>query len=216
MIYTSNYKNFNSDLLKGVSISFDKGKDANFKKSYYLDLAPKKTFWRMWKNNIGIIPELENNKYYIEEYYKKVLSKLNPEKVYRDLDNSFLLCYEDKDKFCHRHIVSAWLELFLNVNIKEVKVECMHIEEQEKPEYIKEVLESVIKENTNMRGFNSLRALYLFLESEKFETEANLKEENSNKSFDHLRQAAAYLRSEADMAESEYNNKKVKKLIKDE
>ena len=39
---------------------------------------------------------------------------------------------------------------------------------------------------------------------------------NSNKSFDHLRQAAAYLRSEADMAESEYNNKKVKKLIKDE
>ena len=65
-----------------------------------------------------------------------------------------------------------------------------------------------------MRGFNSLRALYLFLEGEKFESDANIKEEKFEKSYAHLRQAAAYLRSEADMVESEYNEKKVKKLKK--
>ena len=216
MIYTSSYNNFKSDLYRGVSISFDKGKDAYFKKKCYLDLAPKKTFWRVWKNNRGIISEIENNTYYIEEYYKEVLSKLNPEKVYKDLNNSFLLCYEDNLEFCHRHIVSAWLELFLDVEINEVKVTNLYIKKVEKPDYIKEILERVIKENINMRGFNSLRALYLFLEGEKFEQDANLYEEKYNKNYDHYRQAAAYLRSEADMAESEYNNKLIKKLKKDE
>lgn len=216
MIYTSSYNNFKSDLYRGVSISFDKGKDAHFKKKCYLDLAPKKSFWRVWKNNRGIISEIENNTYYIEEYYKEVLSKLNPEKVYKDLNNSFLLCYEDNLEFCHRHIVSAWLELFLDEEIKEVKVTNLNIEVVEKPDYIKEILERVIKENINMRGFNSLRALYLFLEGEKFEQDANLYEKKYKKSYDHYRQAAAYLRSEADMAESEYNNKLIKKLKKDE
>ena len=216
MIYTSSYNNFKSDLYRGVSISFDKGKDAYFKKKCYLDLAPKKTFWRVWKNNRGLISEIENNTYYIEEYYKEVLSKLNPEKVYKDLNNSFLLCYEDNLEFCHRHIVSAWLELFLDEEIKEVKVTNLNIEVVEKPDYIKEILERVIKENINMRGFNSLRALYLFLEGEKFEQDANLYEKKYKKSYDHYRQAAAYLRSEADMAESEYNNKSIKKLKKDE
>ena len=134
MIYTSSYKDFKSDLYKGVSISFDKGKDANFKKGCYLDLAPKKTFWRVWKNNRGIVDEILNNTFYIEEYYKEILLKLDPEKVYRDLDNSFLLCYEENMEFCHRHIVSAWLELFLDIEIKEVKVDNLYIEELQRPE----------------------------------------------------------------------------------
>lgn len=217
MIYTSSYKEFKSDLYRGVSISFDKGKDANFKKNYYLDLAPKKTFWRIWKNNRGIIEDEVNNRFYIEEYYKQVLSKLDPMKVYNKLDTSFLLCYEDNDKFCHRHIVSAWFELFLDEEVKEVKVDGLYIQEVGKPEYIKEILEQVIKDNTNMRGFKSLRALYLFNKGEEFEMEANRCEELSGISYAHLRQAAAYLRSEADMAEEEYiNNHMIKRLKYDE
>ena len=214
MLYTCSYKNFKSDLYKGISISWDHGKDANFNKSYFDSLAPLKTFFRTWKDNRGIISEDENNLYYIREYYREILSKLDPEKIYKELDNSFLLCYEKSDEFCHRHIVAAWFELFLNISINEVDVNGLKIDIKERPEWIKKMLESVIKENTNMRGFNSLRALYLFNQGEKFEKEANEIESVNIDKCNRLRQAACYMRCEADMAEEEYNNKRVKKLDK--
>ena len=69
-----------------------------------------------------------------------------------------------------------------------------------------------------MRGFKSLRALYLFHKSEKLETLANKLEEKTGKSYDDYRQAACYLRCDADMAEDEYREKKrlIKKKIKEE
>ena len=215
MVYTCSYKDFNTELYKGVSISKDKGKDAGWKKECYLDLAPKKDFFRIWKNNRGKISDEKNNLYYINEFYNKILAKLDPFTIYNNLSNSFLLCYENNDEFCHRHIVAAWLELYLNIEIKEVAVDGLLIMPKEKPLWIKETLEKVIKENTNMRGFNNIRALYLLNQSEIFEREAEEKEKLYNKSYSALRQAACYMRCEADMAEEEYNNsKKVKRLIK--
>lgn len=41
--------------------------------------------------------------------YSEILSKLNPEKVYRDLDNKIILCYEKPTDFCHRHLIAIWL-----------------------------------------------------------------------------------------------------------
>ncbi|MBQ3020624.1 MAG: hypothetical protein IJD92_00180 [Bacilli bacterium] len=211
MIYTCSYKNFKTNLYKGCSISGDKWGRAGWKGNSYSLLAPKKKFLTIWHNNKEIISENENNEYYIEEYYKQVLSKLDPEETYRKLDGNFLLCFEDNGEFCHRHIVAAWLELFLDNKVNEVKVDGLAITYLDSPGYIKEVLEKVIKNNTNMRGFNSLRALYLFEMSEKFENEADIMEEKFEKSYGHLRQAAAYLRSEADMIEDDY---RVKKLVK--
>lgn len=217
MLYTSSYKNFNSKLYKGVSISKDKGKDANWKKDYYLSLAPTKELFKTWKKNKGIISDEENNLFYITEFYKQVLSKLDITKTYNELSNCYLLCYENNDEFCHRHIVAAWFELFLDVKIKEVVVDGLSIVEVERPEWIKDTLEKVIKENINMRGFKSLRALFLFDTGEQYEKEANEKEKTSNKNYDYLRQAACYMRCEADRAEEEYNESiKVKKLTKNE
>lgn len=214
MVYTCSYKNFNTELYKGVSISWDHGKDANFNKDYFDSLAPLKSFFRTWKDNRGIVSDEENNLYYIREYFREILSKLDPEKIYKMLDNSFLLCYEESDEFCHRHIVAAWFELFLNITINEVTVDGLKIDIKERPEWIKEMLERVIKENTNMKGFNSLRALYLFNQGEEFEMEA-LKYENANiDKYNRFRQAACYMRCEADMAEEEYNNKKIKRIDK--
>ena len=110
MIYTSNYETFKDSLLKTCSISWGKGLELGYTGKSYMDLAPQKSFWRTWKDNIGKISEEENNRYYIEQYYDLVLSKLDIEKVYRDLNYNILLCYEDNDIFCHRHIVSAWFE----------------------------------------------------------------------------------------------------------
>lgn len=162
MISTSSHENWKTDKYVIYSISGNRGKDANYHGKCYPKLAPKLSFWKVWHDNIGIISEEENIKYYIKEYWEQVLSKLDPEEVYRELDHSILLCYESDAEFCHRHIVAAWFEILLGVNIPEVKIIDGRIVQIERPKYIKQCLEEIMKCNRNMRGFNSLRALYLF------------------------------------------------------
>ena len=128
------------------------------------------------------------------------------------MDYSFLLCYEDNDEFCHRHIVAAWFELFLGlevVQVVEVKVKGLYKEEVSRQKYffIKDTLERIIKENINMRGFSNLRSLYLFNQGEMLEKKANELEldNKNNKTCNRLYQTAAFLRSEADYEEEKYN-----------
>ena len=54
---------------------------------------------------------------YTALYCERILSKLDPQRVYAELgDNAVLLCFEKWDdiktgkKFCHRRIVAKWLE----------------------------------------------------------------------------------------------------------
>lgn len=205
MIYTSNYDELGNSMYLTYSISGDRGKRVNYEKRCYPKLAPKKSFWEIWHNNIGKIPEEENNKYYVEKYWNEVLSKLDPESVYNELNHSILLCYEKNTDFCHRHIVAAWFELFLGEIIPEINREKEIID---RPEYIKEYLEETIKNNVNMRGFTSLRALYLFEKSEKLEEKANQYEENTGIWYSY-KQSACYLRCEADIAEDKYREQKI-------
>ncbi|MBE6146837.1 MAG: hypothetical protein E7168_00725 [Firmicutes bacterium] len=214
MISTCSYSNFNSVLYKSFSISGNGGRDVMYDGKCYSKLAPKRDFWKVWHDNIGRIPEEENTKYYIEQYYTQVLSKLDPEKVYKELDCSTLLCYEDNDSFCHRFIVSAWFELLLDIEVPEVKITGLAIEKLEKPEYIKEYLEDIMKKNKNMRGFQSLRALYLFEKSEELEQNALEIEETSRENADALRQVACYYRCDADEAEDKYKENCHQKLKK--
>ena len=74
---------------------------------------------------------------------EQVLKDLDPLKVYRDLDYTFLLCYEDNDEFCHRHIVAEWINLLLDIEVPEVKIDKKGIEMVERPSYIRETLEEV-------------------------------------------------------------------------
>lgn len=77
----------------------------------YKKLAPKWSFFSEWKKT-------KNNDYYIEHFYNEVLSSLTPQNVIDELnkissnnDNKdiALVCYEIPRDFCHRHIVSGWL-----------------------------------------------------------------------------------------------------------
>lgn len=149
MIRTSSHNNCKTDKYRLVSISRNKGKDANYEGECFTDLAPGRDFWYIWHNNIGKVPEVENNRFYIEKYYDTVLSKLDPKETYKKLDDGILLCYEDSYELCHRHIVAAWFELYLDVIVPDVKVNDIVIEEQEKPAYIKDMLKDIIKEKTN-------------------------------------------------------------------
>ena len=92
-----------------------------YQRECYLKLVPKLSFFKKWHDNIGKIPEEENNRYYVQEYWNQVLSKLDPEEIYDELDYSTLLNYESNTKFCHRHIVAAWFEILLDESVPEVE-----------------------------------------------------------------------------------------------
>ena len=217
MINTSSYKNFETGMYKSRSISFDEGTDAGYEGEAYLVLAPKREFWDVWKANRGKISEEENTRYYIEEYYKQVLSKLDPKVVYGELDYSTLLCYEDPEEFCHRHVVAAWFNLLLGDTIQPVTeiawVDGKLTRLDDYASKYAEILEDVIRKNERMCDFTSVRARYLFDQGERLEALADEKEaENPGMCYDSLRQSACFLRCDADMAEEEYRAaQKVKK-----
>ena len=188
MIYTSNYYNCKSNLFKKYSISGDRGRMANYDGECYPKLAPKKEFWEVWHNNIGKINEEENLKYYIREYWLQVLSKLDVNEVYKELDRSILLCYESKDEFCHREIGAAWFELFLiGVRVPEVKTDKLSLTEEKRNEryqMIKDYLEEVIRETIDTKGFTSLKAYNLYEQSEKLKNNIKYIKEANNKLSD--------------------------------
>lgn len=210
MIYTSSHSNFETDKYNTYAISGNRGKDADYKGKCYPLLAPKLSFWKVWHENIGVISKEENTKYYIQEYWNQVLSKLDPEQVYRELDNSVLLCYEPNTEFCHRHIVAAWFELLLDIEVPEIVINNKCIQITNRPTYIKEYLEEIIKNSIDMKDFNSLRARYLFEKSEKLNTEKF--EEQTSKFYDGYKQEACFLRCDAYEIEAEYNNRQLKKI----
>lgn len=148
MIYTGNYQNCKTNTIKTFSISKDKGKDAGYNGQCFSLLAPKEDFFRKWRNNKGKISDEENNHFYIYSYYTEVLKDLDPEEIYKKLNNSILLCYEKNDEFCHRHIVSAWLEYYLNIKSYEVKINGEKIIILNRPENIKKSLFEIIENTT--------------------------------------------------------------------
>ena len=153
MIKTSNYNNCRTDKYQVYSISRDKGEDANYNGDCFLDLAPKKKFFKTWRHNRGLIDEITNNEYYIQEFYNQVLKELDPQEIYEKLDNSILLCYEEHNEFCHRHIVAAWFELTLGVTVKEVRIKDSEEEILDRPEYIKIYLNKIML-NDNKETMN--------------------------------------------------------------
>jgi len=107
-MYTARFHNFKGD--NGVSIALY---SPNFwLGEEYKALAPTHDIWYeyQWK---------KDQKLYTERFNKEVLNKLNPLKVYEDLKDSVLLCYEDG--FCHRFLVAKWIEINLGYKVIELK-----------------------------------------------------------------------------------------------
>lgn len=104
MIYTSYYAKANK-LDKNLKlISIARYSPRWMKIDEYKALAPTKEILFQYK-------EYGDIRKYIRAYKKDVLSKLSVDKVARDLDGCVLMCYEKSSDFCHRHIVSKWLQI---------------------------------------------------------------------------------------------------------
>ena len=102
-IFTGNYEECKLGNL--ISISGDRGRKVGFVGKAIPSLAPKRAFWEIWHNNIGRISEEENTRYYIEQYYNQVLTKVNIEELLQNETDPILLCYEKGQQFCHSIII---------------------------------------------------------------------------------------------------------------
>ena len=175
IVLTGNYDNCKEGNI--ISISGDRGKKVNFGGLSFTKLAPKKDFWQVWHNNIGKLSEEENTEFYIRNFYNEVLSELDPQEVLDSLPECpILLCYEENTEFCHRHLVAFWFELFLEIKTYEVEVKLKRdtLQRLDRPDYLKPILEKVIKENYNMNGYETIHAAYLYNKSKEKEEEYKL------------------------------------------
>jgi len=220
-MYIINYKNYEEDkYYTGIAISkFTQNIEyQNEEMRKYVKLIPDRNFE-------GKIENEEKVREYIRYYYVNVLSKLDPEKVYQDLKRDKLVTFDDGE-FSHGYIVAAWFELFLGVDIKCVnKAEPYKKLVDVKPKWTMDILEEEIKKIIdNMRGFNSVRALYLFNQGEELERKADKLEDRllNDKSLSReqvyklsdtvngYRQGACFRRCDADMAEDAWRERRHK------
>lgn len=110
-LFTSNYARHGRDP-NGVCISIKP--IWWFKGRCYAPLAPT------WDIVMGLKKGEIDEKGYTTEYLK-ILDKLDPQKVVDELgDGAIMLCYESPKDFCHRHIVSFWLNKHLDIGVEEI------------------------------------------------------------------------------------------------
>lgn len=145
-IFTGNYDECKVGNL--ISISGDRGRSVGFNGKAIPKLAPKRKFWNIWHNNIGKISDEENTRYYIQEYYNQVLSKVNLEELLKDEKDPILLCFEKGEDFCHRHVLAEYIEIIYGITVKDIKVnENLEIEENTRPKYIRNILKDIIEKD---------------------------------------------------------------------
>lgn len=86
----------------------------------YSKLAPPSELLYFYKGQLynKDVDLVELRHKYVQYFINKVLSVTTPQAVYEELeqkalargkDSVVLLCFEKSSDFCHRHIISAWL-----------------------------------------------------------------------------------------------------------
>lgn len=110
MIYTSYFAKLRKMPEDVVPIAICKYPPKWYDGLAYKRLAPPANLISAWKN--GEI-SMED---YIHIYTNEILNKNNPDVVVSDLIQManegviVLLCFENSEEFCHRHLVAEWLD----------------------------------------------------------------------------------------------------------
>lgn len=108
--------------------------------------------------------EIIKSFYCSELYYNKVLKYIDPIELLEELgDNPILVSSKESKKFDYRHLVALYLELFIGIKSKEILIdENGNIKNIPRPDYLKSMLESVIKRNYPMNGFDNIKDAYSY------------------------------------------------------
>lgn len=108
---TGNFKTYKGD--KGVAICIYPPID--WSGEQFPSLAPdRNTFF---SKKAGDIDE----KQYEKQYRERVLSKLDAKKIYDQLFDRVLLCWEPAGDFCHRRILADWIKEETGFDVPEWK-----------------------------------------------------------------------------------------------
>ena len=133
-IFTSYFKNI--DVIRQIDphaifIAVSGGVPDGYTYKWYRKTAPRWNWWNEWHEKFKDNYESnESKKWYIEHYQSTVLNTHNANEVLNDIlalkdsddDNVYLLCFEDENHFCHRHLLADWLNKNMNCNIIEKKI----------------------------------------------------------------------------------------------
>ena len=96
------------------AIAISRGVPVSYRGLRYLRLAPTREMLRLSRSDF-------------ETAYSALLSTLDPHQVWAELHaltpNPILCCWEPANFYCHRRLVSTWLEAALDVSITEVGLE---------------------------------------------------------------------------------------------
>ena len=110
-IYTTYFSNIRNLPENIVPVSITAKPPKKWEGIEYKKLAPKYDILFEWKRT-------HDDAQYSERYCNEILNHLDPKKViddlskistYNDGKDVALVCYETPRCFCHRHIVSRWL-----------------------------------------------------------------------------------------------------------
>lgn len=170
MLYTASFNNISLKYRKNISIVKDGNKKLGYKGNVCEELVPKTSLSKIKYYDINTSKTKQEK--YIEKYYLENLKEIDPKTLYNKLDGKVLLSYEDNDKFSHRHIIASWFELFLDTNVSEIKRVNKKVQKLSRPQYIKDILEEVIKSDLDCK-YEYLRTYYLINESIKLDKKAD-------------------------------------------
>lgn len=102
---TANFKHEISRDQKAVAIS--RGVPPRWKGRRYIELAPTRAMLTLPREEFEAA------------YRSEILAALDPKRVYEELKDSIILCWEAPGVYCHRRIVAEWLEAECGVTIPE-------------------------------------------------------------------------------------------------
>ena len=87
-----------------------------------IKLQPPRSILFEMKNSLN---SKEDNQNYSIKYIEQVLKIQTPESVYKTIEewsggkDVALCCFEKSGDFCHRHLVSMWLNKYLSIGVVE-------------------------------------------------------------------------------------------------
>ena len=214
-VFTASYKNIKNDRFNDRLLSISEGKD-NYSSECLPIFSPRKEFLDEWYSRKDRYSK-ENIRFFISEYYKQILANLNPEEIANNLKNKIILCHEGNAKFNPRYLVAAWLELTLGREVPEIEVSSDgKVKKINRPPYIKDMLESIMKENLDMGKYHSIQAIFLFKKADQLDNYAikAMDDDDSNYSLQ-LSFLAKEYRENAFRIEEEYvrEQKRLEKAI---
>lgn len=99
---------------------------------------------------------------FVFEYYDNILKPFNKKNIFKYIkDGLVLLSKEDETEVSHRHILAAYLELFYDIAVREVREIDGRMTIRPRNRYydeIKNILSTLIKRDIDMKTYTSIAA----------------------------------------------------------